>query len=454
MIEMTTGLWVILILSILVGHAVLFVAARYFNIVALLVATFVMLAFLGFASTRGDPTPIRLARIYVAAVSLLLALRTISLSEIRGAGLLYLGFVILYVISSLWSIAPVDALARKTIYAMPMILGLLLGYAIRDRRDFDRSLRLLIIPGCAFALLFVLHIAGGPTHGRLRVLGTNPNQAGAFSAYMAIFCAYIALYSRAKIWRIIAYATGTVLAMAVLYTGSRGAAVVTILGCLTVFLPLARRPLAVVVLALVLLATGWFVEQQARTEASERMTETGLTGRDTLWSTGLSEIQDSPLFGVGWVPSADPGEGFAQSFNWHSTWIQVLVDSGLVGVTLLLGVVLVTAIYSLRTRRLLAGRSDLQPPFFLAGALFGSALAHGLVESAPVIGSSLASLLFPFSIVLLERLPIILGVEAPLTGEELLADQADVEAYAEAGYEYEEDVDGIGAVDEYPEGAY
>jgi len=450
MIEMTTGLWVTLILSILVGHAVLFVAARYFNITALLVATFVILAFLGFASTRGDTTPFRLARIYVAVVSLLLAVRTVHLPEVRGAGLLYLGFIILYVLSALWSLAPVDALARKTIYAMPMALGLLLGYAIRDRRDFEGSVRLLILPGSVFACMFLFHVTAGPTHGRLDVLGTNPNQAGAFSAYMTIFCAYLALYSRSKIWRIIAYITGTALAMAVLYTGSRGAAVITILGCFTVILPLARRPLAVAVLALVLLGTGWFVQGKAQSEASERLTMTTLAGRDSLWITGLNEIKESPLFGVGWMPSSDPGEGFAQTQNWHSTWMQVAVDAGFVGVLLLLSVVIVTAIYALQTRRLLAGRSDLQPPFFLAGALFGAAMAHGIVESSLVLGSSLASLVFPFSIVLLERMPIILGVDAPLTDEELLADYVEAGGPDDGGwgYEYEEDLGSAGVAGE------
>ena len=83
-------------------------------------------------------------------------------------------------------------------------------------------------------------------------------------------------------------------------------------------------------------------------------------------------------------------------------------------------------------------------------------MAHGIVESSPVLGSSLASLLFPFSIVLLERMPIILGAESPLASEELLADDGYAEAYGDYddGYEYDEDQDGAGTADEYPQGAY
>jgi O-antigen ligase len=447
MIDMTTGTWVILILSVLVGHVALFILARYFNIVVMLGTTFMVLAFLGFASARGDVTSIRLARIYCGVVAILLGLRALHLPEIRAAGLLYFTFIVLYVLSSLWSQAPVDALARKGVYALPMVLGLLLAYAIRDRHDFEGAIRILTIPGIIFAALFFAHLASGSTNQRLSVIGTNPNVAGALCASMLILCAYGALYGSSKPWKVLAYVTGTLLAMAILYTGSRGAAGYAIIGCSALILPLVRRPLAVTVLAIAVLGTGWFVQGKLDTKSTERMTEVSLTGRDSLWVNGLSHVKESPLFGVGWVPTAKASAGIKGSRNWHSMWVQTAVDTGIVGVLLLLFALSVTSLYALRSwRTLIATESDLVP-LFLAGALFGGALAHGIVESEAVIGSAIPSLILPFSIVLLERLPIILQAESPW-GEVLTEESfEDQEAYAD----YE---GGPEAAGEYAEGAY
>ncbi|MDY7108278.1 MAG: hypothetical protein SYC29_06535 [Planctomycetota bacterium] len=452
--DMTTGTWVVLLLSILTGHAVLFVLGRYMNIVAVLAATFIMLAFLGFSTTRGDVTAIRLARIYCAVVALLLGLRAVHLPEVRAAGLMYFLFVILYVLSAMWSDIPVDALGRKTIYAMPMVLGLFLGYSIRDRRDLDASVRLLMLPGVVFACLFVVHVGGGAASGRLELLGTNANQAGGFSAGMAILCAYSALYGRSRIWRVVAYFTATILAMVILYTGSRGAAGYAIVGCFTVLIPMVRRPLGLIVLAVALLGTGWFLQGKIQTEATERMTELKLTGRDTLWFDGIAHVKESPLFGSGWVASGGSQTGVAESRNWHSLWIQTTVDTGAFGLTLLLLALITTSFYALRSLRSLGGDKELRPPLFLAGGLFGGALAHGFVESNVLIGSSLASLLLPFAIVLLERMPIILGLESPVTTDELLTDY-DEQMWDDSaeGYGYEEDGDASAPVGGYPQGA-
>lgn len=80
-----------------------------------------------------------------------------------------------------------------------------------------------------------------------------------------------------------------------------------------------------------------------------------LTGRTDLWRAGLSLIAEKPFFGVGyrafWVKGNGPaeqlwamfGEPSGAGFNFHNTYISNAVELGLVGLSIEIGVIYVTA---------------------------------------------------------------------------------------------------------------
>jgi O-antigen ligase len=106
----------------------------------------------------------------------------------------------------------------------------------------------------------------------------------------------------------------------------------------------------------------------------------GIRGsRLDLWRDMLPMVPRFPVFGDGW-------NAFATAFPWyqtvwktewigeaHNDWLQALIDGGVVGVSLLLGLLVLV----LRGARKRAARAPLD--LGLLGALLGFAL-HGLVD--------------------------------------------------------------------------
>jgi exopolysaccharide production protein ExoQ len=80
-----------------------------------------------------------------------------------------------------------------------------------------------------------------------------------------------------------------------------------------------------------------------------------LTGRTDLWRTGLTLISEKPFFGVGyrafWVKGNGPaeqlwamfGEPSGAGFNFHNTYISNAVELGLVGLSIEVILIYVTA---------------------------------------------------------------------------------------------------------------
>ncbi|HEV7310798.1 O-antigen ligase [Ensifer sp.] len=104
-----------------------------------------------------------------------------------------------------------------------------------------------------------------------------------------------------------------------------------------------------------------------------------LTGRTYLWQQGIEAAMASPVFGVGyqayWVQGFSEPERLWEEFyiatrsgfHFHNTFIEAMVETGLIGLTLLTVVLLVTALG--HTRRLLNEDHDIQ-----SSVLFGVAL--------------------------------------------------------------------------------
>ncbi len=105
-----------------------------------------------------------------------------------------------------------------------------------------------------------------------------------------------------------------------------------------------------------------------------------LTGRTYLWQQGIEAAKASPLFGVGyqayWVQGFSEAErlweefyiGSRAGFHFHNTFIEAVVETGLVGL-ILLTMVLVTALVGQLKRLLAEDRDPEAMVLFGVGAL-------------------------------------------------------------------------------------
>lgn len=195
--------------------------------------------------------------------------------------------------------------------------------------------------------------------GRLAGAGGDPNQTAAALVAAAALAIALAVSLREKpVLRFAAIAIASLCAFATLLTLSRGGLVAFGAALLAAVVMGGRRRGQMLVLAVIVvsLAVAYF-SSFASEQAVERVTEVqGGTGRVDIWTVGWRMVEDEPLRGVGAgnFPVAsihyllEPGALLRDDFIVdptvaHNTYLGVLAELGLVGLTLFL-IVIVFAI--------------------------------------------------------------------------------------------------------------
>jgi O-antigen ligase len=344
------------------------------------------------------------------------------------AFLLFVGF---YVFAGIWSEAPIAALKYKGLYGLAVLSGFFLAYSIRDFRDLEISLRVLLVGSAIFAAFIVVEFVFHPSaiihRNRLALWGMNANRVGQTLAPMLLISAYLALYARVKFWRMAGYGVGVVLGVLIMYTGSRGAAGEAVLGCFIISIPLVRQPLLLGFVGLVVGVAVFFSFSFSQVDATERLLDISFDTRQGVWGHALETFREAPIFGKGWVFNITEG-GQASSANMHSIYLQTAVETGIVGVVFLAIVVLCLAFKGASTLRFMRDAGVETQSAYLALGICVAVLAHGVIEAGSVRGSTLNGLMFPFAIGLLDRLPEMVE-ELWASGDEIEA--AEPEAYDE-----------------------
>lgn len=104
--------------------------------------------------------------------------------------------------------------------------------------------------------------------------------------------------------------------------------------------------------------------------------DTTLTGRTQIWAIVWDYIRASPWIGVGWGGAWDDGDGpreeiwnrlYLRIDHAHNGYLDTLLQTGVVGLTLLLGAVLIALWWSIR--QFVDGSGDLWVPVVLGGLL-------------------------------------------------------------------------------------
>lgn len=303
-----------------------------------------------------------------------------------------IAFGILACLSIFWSQAP-GVTARAAVQHMSHIVCAL----IAARTINVRTLTLGALAGVLAVVLFSLAFGEyhyDPLDGDYSFVGafSSKNLLGFFSS-IGIYFAFAAIFILRErgLWRLFALFTGGLCsytlavshsATSVLATGAT-LGIMAGLGLILLFAPNARKAflLTGLVLGLCVVLIG------ANAGGIDLVLgafgkDSTLTGRTYLWSQGLEAAEQAPFFGVGyygyWVQGFPEAErlweefyiGTRSGFHFHETYIEVLVELGLVGLVLI-GILMVRVLVG-HLMRLLDDRRDLAAiiAFGIAAMLF------------------------------------------------------------------------------------
>lgn len=301
-------------------------------------------------------------------------------------------FALFCFLSAFWSAAPSVSL-RASIQHLTHVVCALIAMRVLSTQTLARG----AVAGSALVLLFSL--AFGSYHydaldGTYSFVGafSSKNQLGLYASLGVLFSYVTAMVFRARqLWLLACLATGMLSVYALLASQSATSVITTaavLAVCLgmqaTLFLaPRHRRVLFVTGLVLAA-GTGVAALQFGAMDAllGAFGKDSTLTGRTYLWQQGIQAAGQAPWFGVGyygyWVQGFSEAERLWQDFfiasrsgfHFHNTYIETMVEAGIVG-TLLLSAVLMKSLLGHLQRFLTSDRSpDSLLLFAIAALLF------------------------------------------------------------------------------------
>lgn len=303
-----------------------------------------------------------------------------------GRRLWILGFAVFSCLSVFWSEAP-SMTARTGIQYLSHVVCALIAMRLIDIRTLTRGAIAGIGIVLVYSLLFgVYHL--DPLDGTYSFVGafSSKNQLG-FYASLGIYFAFIApvALGERRTWLLASGAVGLLAAYSLLASQSATSVLTTaviiglwlgmrVVGMLS---PGHRKGLflaAVICGALVAVAGvyGGGVDLVLGLFGKDLT----LTGRTYLWQQGIEAAMASPMVGVGyqayWVQGFSEAERLWEEFyistrsgfHFHNTYIEAIVETGVIGLVLLSGILLTTVLGHIK--RLLTEDHDIQ-----SSVLFG-----------------------------------------------------------------------------------
>jgi O-antigen ligase len=292
------------------------------------------------------------------------------------AFLLVLFMLVGWVLTSVaWSEDSGAALASFTRWLPNATLFVIVFAGVRTRDQLYWVLGAFVV-GAFVSAIYGLVVPAPPSDlGRLEGAGGDPNETAAALVAAAALAIALAVSWRGKpFMRLVAIVTAPLCAFASLLTLSRGGLVAFGAALIAAVLMAGRRRAQMLVLAVVSasLAVGYFAFF-APASAVERVTEVhGGTGRTDIWKVGLRMVRGAPLQGIGAgnfpIVSIhyllEPGALLRGDFIVdkpkvaHNTYLEVLAELGIVGLTLFLIVIFFAIGCAVRAARYAAKLKD------------------------------------------------------------------------------------------------
>jgi len=339
------------------------------------------------------------ARVLSTIFALTLSLPALGNGTGRG-GRWLAAFVLTFWLAALWSTAPFTGLVYKGFVVLTVGAGLGFAYALGSVEQARTPLRFVAVVAALSGLLVLIDQTSGggtATHERAASLGINPNALGSSAATLLPLALFVGLFDSSQRWVWIGRAATLLLGGVILATGSRASVAMAVVGLGALCIPLAERPARLLVVGAA--CAGLFlVVQEAELGGAERLaTELTKDTRGRIWSSGWRHFTNAPAIGVGWVNHG----GRAGSVQ--NLYLQVALETGLVGFGLLVAFLVAVGVRARRTLRLLAERGWSTKWAYLAISLGSSVLLHGMAESSALLGTTINSFVLGVSVGLLDR---------------------------------------------------
>lgn len=278
-------------------------------------------------------------------------------------------FVLWAGLSTTWADDSGAAVGAVMRYAPNALLFLILYAAIRTRDDAFWVVGAYVIGTLISALYGVVSPSNGDVEGRLSGALGNANETATALAVGVALAGALALALRDKPWLRLGAAIGVPICLISLFlTVSRGG-LVALVAVLFAGIAVAGqgRKVAIAFVTVAVLGGVFYFAVLAPPEARDRLVQSdGGTGREDIWKVGWRMVEAHPVNGVGAgnFPTSSvhyllaPGAILRADFIVddpkvaHNTYLEVLAELGIVGLTLflcILGYSLVTALQAAKT---------------------------------------------------------------------------------------------------------
>jgi len=266
-------------------------------------------------------------------------------------------FVLWGCLSVFWSIEVVSTVDRLVTYVQLLGLMWLMWEFGADSRGRDALTQAYVL-GAYVSLIIMLLGFSSSAHlvPKRYTAGTfNVNDLGLMLALGIPMAWYLVLTQRGRVMRWINAAYVPAAVVGVLLTASRGAFVATVIASSMIFGSMPRIPLRTKVLGLMMIAAALFAgvsvvpqsSWQRLAQGQQSLRRWDLTGRAAIWEDALSRLRPYVLtgMGAGTFPVTTKLET-GRALVAHNTYLGILMDGGIVGLSLflLLGGVLLASL--------------------------------------------------------------------------------------------------------------
>ncbi len=272
-----------------------------------------------------------------------------------------LALPLLALLSTLWSNYPAATLKSALEYNVTMVIGIILGTCVRPR----------IVLSSMLSALALITLVGVPFGGQ-EIVGNELVLVGLFGSknYFGYCVALLLLTGfsvsmdaqQPRVFRLLAVASMICAPPLLIYSRSTGAlffsiATIGLMGLIKFlfWLPSVARAGAVL-LSLPLMAMaiiGWIYLGDFSDALAYFGKDVTLTGRIYIWQLAIASIQAHPILGVGYIGFWQVGNWGAEQlwqmfdvvgrsgFHFHNMYLQVGVDLGLAGLSILVATLVI-----------------------------------------------------------------------------------------------------------------
>jgi O-antigen ligase len=293
----------------------------------------------------------------------------------------WLVFLAWCTVSAFWALRPRAAL-EEVFVAVPLVMLLVAVGMLRTNEEDVRSIQLAVVVGGAsvgaYAVLLLMIGSALPIHGTAQRFSiatdpsqTNPNQVAAMLLLPLLLALDMAMWGRGpggqpRTWRYVGGACSLLITVALILTGSRGGVIAAGTGFLLILIfawrwhPEVRRAVMGVVVGTVMtiavVGSSYFAAAKLSSEGSwvdrssaplQRLIrfEEGSSGRTEIWATGVLACRSFCGWGVGLgnfpvvftdlFATSGVGRNVGLDRPGHALYLELAVEIGLVGLTLL-----------------------------------------------------------------------------------------------------------------------